>query len=50
MCQTVGRTLDQPGTGSAAYCSGVSFRQASSIRALAHRLKPKSETKSSFIG
>ena len=33
-----------------AYCSGLSFRQASSIRALAHQLKANSEPKSSFIG
>jgi len=34
----VDRTDDQPGTGSATYCSAVSFRQASRTRALAQRL------------
>src|SRR6516165_8641481 len=47
MWKTVERMGDQPGTGSAAYCSGVSLRQASSILALAHRLKANSEAKSS---
>src|SRR5262245_43834805 len=50
MCQTVARTEVQPGTGSATYCSAVSARQASSIFALAHRLKANREAKSSFIG
>src|SRR5436190_6530773 len=33
----VERTDDQPGTGSATYCSAVNLRQASSIFALAQR-------------
>src|SRR5579884_750579 len=39
----------QPGTGSAAYCSAVSFRQASSILSLAQRLNANSEAKSSCM-
>ena len=40
---------DQPGAGSAAYCSGVNFRHASSILEFAQRLKANSEAKSSCM-
>ncbi len=49
ICTTVEHTDDQPGIGSAAYCSAVSLRQATSMWALAQRLKAKSEGKSSFM-
>src|SRR5262249_22489948 len=37
MWEMVERTDDQPGTGSAPYCSAVSLRQASRTLRLAHR-------------
>src|SRR5215468_8662661 len=49
MWERVERTDDQPGTGSATYCSAVSLRQASRTLRLAQRSYAKRATTSSCM-